>query len=183
MFKIIFNIIALMLVVLNVQAAQSVQSVMVKTPEMEVDFTPRTANQMMSFYEARGFPKAMINVLKKQCFITIGIHNTSNKKIWLDMSHWKFTAGGKPIKREHRDYWKQRWQSMGIPLSKQSTFRWTLIPETLDYLPGEHEGGNVLLPFSDKPISITATFASGENKQGETIVISTDKLFCAEDVE
>ena len=175
-----FKIITLMLVVSNIQAAQSI---VVKTPDMEVDFTPRTANQMGSFYEARGFPKEMRNVLRKQCFITVGIHNTSNKKIWLDMSNWKFTAGGKPIKREHRVYWKQLWQNMGIPLSKQSTFRWTLIPETLDYLPDEHEGGNILLPFSDKPISITATFATGENKQGETIVITTDKLFCAVDAE
>jgi hypothetical protein len=70
---------------------------------------------------------------------------------------------------------------MGIQLSKQSTFRWTLIPETLDYLPGEHEGGNIILPFTDKPISLTATFATGGNKQGETITITTDKLFCAED--
>ena len=175
-----FKIITLMLVVSNIQAAQSI---VVKTPHMEVDFTPRTANQMGSFYEARGFPKAMRDVLKKQCFITVGIHNKSKTKIWLDMSNWKFTAGGEPIVREHRDYWKQRWQNMGMPLSKQSTFRWTLIPETLDYLPDEHEGGNILLPFSDKPISITATFATGENKQGETIVITTDKLFCAEDVE
>jgi len=174
------KIITLMLVVTNIQAAQPV---IVKTPEMEVDFTPRTANQMGSFYEARGFPKAMRDVLKQQCFITVGIQNTSNEKIWLDMSNWRFTAGGKPIKRKHRDYWKQRWQNMGVPLSKQSTFRWTLIPETLDYLPAEREGGNILLPFSDKPISITATFATGENKQGEKIVITTDKLLCAEDVE
>lgn len=174
------KIIILMLVVLNVQAAESV---IVKTSEMEIVFSPRTANQMGSFYEARGFPKEMRDVLRQQCFITIGIRNTSNKKIWLDLSNWKFTAGGKPIKREHRDYWKQRWQNMGVPLSKQSTFRWTLMPETLDYLPGEREGGNIILPFSNKQIDITAIFATGENKQGNKIVISTDKLFCAEDEE
>ena len=174
------NIIPIMLVVANMQA---VQPIIVKTADMEIDFTPRTPNQMGSFYEARGFPKEMRDVLKKQCFITVGIFNTSNRKIWLNLSNWKLTAGGKPIKREHRDYWKNRWQDMGIPLSKQSTFRWTLIPETLDYLPGEKEGGNIVLPFSDKPISITATFATGENKQGKKITITTDKLFCAEDAQ
>ena len=92
-----------------------------------------------------------------------------------------FTAAGKPLIREHRDYWKKRWQDMGMPLNKQSTFRWTLIPETLDYLPGEHEGGNIVLPFTDKPISITATFSTGDDKQGKKITITTDKLFCAED--
>jgi len=174
------KIIILMLVATSIQAAQPVN---IKTPEMEIGFTPRSANQMGSFYEARGFSKEMRDVLSKQCFITIDIHNISHKKIWLDLSLWKFTVGGKPIKREHRDYWKQRWQNMGVPLSHQSTFRWTLIPETLDYLPGEHEGGNIILPFSDKPIGITATFATGENKQGKKIVVSTDKLFCAEDKE
>jgi hypothetical protein len=70
---------------------------------------------------------------------------------------------------------------MGIPLSKQSTFRWTLLPETRDSFPGGHDGGNILLPFTREPISLTATFATGEDKQGEPITITTDKLFCAED--
>ena len=176
----ILNIITLMLVAYPVQAAERV---VIKTAEMKVSFNPRTANQIGAFYEARGFPQAMRDVLRQQCFITVGIYNKSNKKIWLDMSHWKFTVDGKPVKREHRDTWKQRWQKMGVPLSKQSTFRWTLIPETLDYLPGEREGGNIILPFTDKRIGITATFATGENKQGKKIVIRTDKLFCARDKE
>lgn len=174
------NIIPILLVIANMQV---VQPVIVKTADMEMDFTPRTPNQMGSFYEARGFPKEMRDVLKKQCFITVGILNTSNKKIWLNLSDWKFSADGKTIKREHRDYWKKRWQDMGMPLNKQSTFRWTLIPETLDYLPGEHEGGNIVLPFTDKAISITATFATGKDKQGKKITITTDKLFCAEDAQ
>lgn len=172
------NILPLMLVIANMQV---VQPVIVKTADLEIDFTARTPNQMGSFYEARGFPKEMREILKKQCFITVGILNTSNKKIWLDLNSWKFSTNGQTIKREHRDVWKKRWQDMGMPLSKQSTFRWTLIPETLDYLPGEHEGGNIVLPFTDKAISLTATFATGENKQGKTISITTDRLFCAED--
>jgi hypothetical protein len=160
---------------------QVVQPVIVTTPELEIDFTPRTPNQMGSFYEARGFPSEMRDILKQQCFITVGILNTSDKKIWLNLTDWRFSTGSKLIKREHRDHWKKRWQDMNMPLSKQSTFRWTLIPENLDYLPGEHEGGNIVLPFTDKPISITATFATGEDKQGKKITITTDKLFCAED--
>ena len=174
------NIFSVMIVVSSLQV---VQPVIVTTPEMEIDFTPRSPNQMASFYEARGFPKPMLDVLRKQCFITVGIFNNSDKKIWLDLSNWKITAGGKEIKRDHRDTWKSRWKEMGVPLSNQSTFRWTLIPETLDYLPGEREGGNIILPFTDKPISVTATFATGKDKQGEKIVISTEKLFCAEDAE
>ena len=162
---------------------QVVQPVIIKTPDIEVIFTPRTPNQMGSFYEARGFPKPMLNILRKQCYITVGISNLSNQKIWLDLTQWKFSSAGKSLKREHRDYWKKRWQDLGIPLSKQSTFRWTLIPETLDYLPNEREGGNILLPFTDGDIKVTAHFATGKNKKGKIITVTTDKLFCAEDAQ
>lgn len=174
------NILPLLVVIANMQA---VQPVIIKTPDLELEFTARTPNQMGSFYEARGFPKSMLNILKKHCYITAGLTNMSDQKIWLDLSRWEFSSAGKPLKREHRDYWKKRWQDMGIPLNKQSTFRWTLIPENLDYLPGEHEGGNLVLPFTNQPITLKATFATGENKQGKEIIITTDKLFCAEDEE
>lgn len=172
------NLVPVLVLIANTQV---VQPVIINTAELDVELTPRTPNQMGSFYEARGFPKSMLDILKKQCYITIGIRNKSNQKVWLELANWKFSSAGKPLKREHRDYWKKRWQQMDIPLSKQSTFRWTLIPETLDYLPGEEEGGNILLPFSKYPVSVHATFATGDNKQGKTIIISTDKLFCAED--
>lgn len=172
--------IPLLVVIANMQA---VQPVIIKTPDLELEFTARTPNQMGSFYEARGFPKSMLNILKQHCYITTGITNLSDRKIWLDLSRWEFSSEGKILKREHRDYWKKRWQDMGIPLNKQSTFRWTLIPESLDYLPGEHEGGNIVLPFTDKPITLKVTFATGENKQGKKITITTDKLFCAEDAQ
>lgn len=170
-------------ILLIINSMQTVPRVSIKTADLEITFIARTANQMGSFYEARGFPQNMRDILKKQCFITVGIQNNSNKKIWLDLANWKFSAAGKPIQRDHRDTWKQRWQKMGIPLNKQSTFRWTLIPEQLDYLPGEHEGGNIVLPFTRETISLTATFATGENKQGKKITIKTDKLFCAEDAQ
>ncbi len=173
-----FTIIPLLAVITNLQI---VEPVIIKTAELELEFTARSPNQMASFYEARGFPKAMLSILKQQCFITVGITNTSNQKIWLDLSNWTFTSAGKTLKREHRNYWKNRWQQMNIPLSKQSTFRWTLIPETLDYLPYEREGGNIILPFTKDAITLKAAFATGENKQGKTITISTDKLFCAQD--
>lgn len=164
-----------------ISATQPMQPMTVKTPELEFGLLPRSPNQIASFYEARGFPKPMLEVLKKQCFITTGISNHSKQKIWLDLESWEFHQDGKPIKRIHRNEWKERWQKMGIPMSKQSTFRWTLIPEKLDYLPGEHEGGNVILPFTEGYFSLKATFKTGDDKQGKVITITTDKLYCAED--
>ena len=168
-------------VLLVIASTQVLQPVVIRTPELELELTPRTPNQIASFYEARGFPKSMLQVIRQQCYITFGITNNSDQIVWLELSNWEFSASGKPLKREHRDYWKKRWADMGIPLSKQSTFRWTLIPETLDYLPGEHEGGNILLPFTRDQLTLKATFATGEQKRGKPVIITTDRLFCAED--
>jgi len=172
---------AALTILLTITAAEPVQPVQIKMPEMEIEMTPRSPNQMSSFYEARGFPKPMLDILKQQCFITIGIKNTSREKIWLDLSSWTFQADGKELVRIHRNTWKRRWQDMEIPKSSQATFRWTLMPETLDYLPGEREGGNVTLPFTPGYFSLEASFKTGDDKKGKVINIRTDKLFCAED--
>ena len=151
------------------------------TGELQIEFKPRSPEQMISFYEARGFPESMLDILGQQCFITVGIHNTGKTKIWMNLGNWRFSSNGKTIKRIHRDTWKQRWQTMDIPLQNQSTFRWTLIPENLDYLPGEDEGGNVILPFTEGPINLEASFATGDDKQGPVLNIEYHKRHCAED--
>ena len=137
----------------------------------------------MSFYEARGFPRPMIELLSRQCFITVSIHNKSKKKIWHDLAAWRFSHNGKPLKREHRNYWLDKWHSMDMPLASISTFRWTLIPETLDYLPDEAEGGNIILPRVKGKVSVKASFATGDDRQGDAISIEYDALRCAENSE
>jgi hypothetical protein len=72
---------------------------------------------------------------------------------------------------------------MNMPQASISTFRWTLIPETLDYLPDEEEGGNIILPRVSGPIQVKASFPTGEHKQGPVINIEFDRLFCADNEE
>lgn len=148
---------------------------------VKLKLIPRSPEQMSAFYEARGFPPPMIERLAQQCFITVGIHNTGKDIIWLDLANWRFTAGGKELYRPHRDEWKKQWQAMGVPLAKQSTFRWTLLPEKLDYQPDEAEGGNIILPRVKGPITLYAEFASGADKRGPLIRVIHKNLRCAED--
>ncbi len=160
---------------------QTASPLTVMQDAVQIKFQPRTPNQMASFYEARGFPKAMTDVLKQQCFVTVRIQNTSDDILWLELANWRFSSNGKVLERNHRDVWKQRWQEMGMPLQSQSTFRWTLIPETLDYLPDESEGGNIVLPRVDGSITLDAEFATGADKQGPVVNIHLDDLYCAKD--
>ena len=151
------------------------------SPELTIGFMPRTPQQIAAFYEARGFSKPMIEKLKQQCFITIWIHNKSSHIIWLDLSQWQFSNTAGMLNRRDRQYWKVMWNKMQIPLAHQSTFRWTLLPETLDFQPDEREGGNIILPRNAKPIQIQATFPTQADKSGTPINIKFKPIQCAKD--
>ncbi|MGD8408480.1 MAG: hypothetical protein PVF21_07700 [Thiohalophilus sp.] len=150
-----------------------------ESDDLVVNLTPRTPQQIAAFYEGRGFSEAMIDVLRKQCFITVFIRNRSRDIIWLDLQHWKFTNTNGVIIRRDREYWKARWQKMGIPLAHQSTFRWTLLPEQLNFLPDEREGGNIILPRDSQTITLHARFDTGQARDGKPIQITLDNLQCA----
>lgn len=142
---------------------------------------PRTPNQMAAFYEARGFPKFALDAIRKTCFITVGIRNKGEDILWLDLTNWRFRSVDGEIHRLDRHYWKQEWIRLGLSQAHQSTFRWTLIPEQLDYRPQEREGGNIVLPRTGKPFTLEAEFRSGKDKRGSLIKLKFENLQCAED--
>ena len=134
-----------------------------------------------AFYEGRGFQKNMIDVIKQQCFISVYIKNKSNDFIWLDLSHWQLTNADGVITRLDRNYWKNHWQQMNIPMAHQSTFRWTLLPEILDFHPREKEGGNIIISRLGKPFSISARFDTGKEREGKPITMNFNDLTCKTD--
>ena len=142
--------------------------------------TPRTPNQIAAFYTGRGFPPFAIDEVRTWCFITLGMRNKSQDLVWLDLSNWRFTTSEGELTRYLRPALKQRWQELGLEKRFQSTFRWTLMPEKLDFHPYEGEGGNIILPRTDKPITVTATIAAGEDKS-KVFAIQIDNVRCAVD--
>jgi hypothetical protein len=142
---------------------------------------PRPPQQIAAFYEARGFSKLMVEKLKQQCFITVWLHNKSSHVIWLELSQWHFSNTGGVVERRDRHYWKAVWNEMQILLAHQSTFRWTLLPEILDFQPDEREGGNIILPRNDRPIQVRATFPTRADKSGTPITVSFNNIQCAKD--
>lgn len=146
---------------------------------LRLRITARTHEQMAGFYEARGFPPAMIEALRPACFFTVGIQNKGKDILWLDLGNWQFSAQGKAVPRIHRDEWRQRWQAMQIPLASQSTFRWTLLPEALDFRPAEREGGNITLQRVAGAISLDAVFHRGNDPAGLPLPVRIEGLECA----
>ncbi len=150
---------------------------------LRVSMLPRTPEQIAAFYEARKFPVDMIERLKKECFVTVGIHNKTNDILWLELDNWTFSAAGKPVKRYHRNEWRSVWKSLAVPMASQSTFRWTLLPESLDFRPGEREGGNIILHRTNRAIRVNARFRTGADKSGKPVDIQVDELYCSGDAQ
>ena len=141
----------------------------------------RTPNQIAAFYEARGFPDFAITEVRNACFITIGLLNKSNQMLYHDVSQWRFIDKNGPVKRRLRSDWKTRWNELGLEKRFQSTFRWTLMPEKLDFYPQEGEGGNLTFPRTGNPITISARIQTGRlDKQSISEVVFKD-VNCAED--
>lgn len=181
MHKLIYPSLILFLFSGTCVAAESTAS----RPELNnKDFTlrlaPRTPNQMAAFYEARGFPPFAVDVIKKTCFITVGLRNNSDTIVWFDLSNWHFTTAKGELKRILRTDWQAHWNTLGLAQRFQSTFRWTLAPEQLDYRPHEREGGNLTLPRTAEPITITGEIYVGKQKN-RLYEVKFENIYCARD--
>lgn len=177
-----------MIVVAMLVAASSLLQAAESRPVFESDqimvrIFPRTPNQMAGFYEARGFPREMVDVLSGFCFMTVVVHNKTKDVFWLNLDDWKFVSisNADEVQRVHRNQWPPRWKKMNMPMASQSTFRWTLLPESLEFFPDEHEGGNVVLVSTMEVFSLQASFATGKSKSKGRIVMRINNLRCAKD--
>lgn len=174
----IFGTAFLVMFSLYVQAADGVVVPAYEDELMRLRILPRSVEQMAAFFEARGFPARMIDELSRYCFFTVVLKNKSRDVIWLDMDQWHFVAGEQELRRIPRSLWPEQWAAMQIPLSAQSTFRWTLLPERLDFQVDESEGGNVIVERTDRPFSLLARFALGPTGDKGVRVARIDNLAC-----
>jgi len=164
----------------KVFATISAKGTKFENKDFRLRLLPRTPNQIVAFYEARGFPAFALDEVRKVCFITVGLGNRSKEKIFHDLSEWKFVDKNGPVQRILRSDWKQRWNKLGLEKRFQSTFRWTLMPEKLDFYPLEGEGGNIIFPRSGQPITIIAKVKTGEAKL-KIYQVKFENVECAKD--
>jgi hypothetical protein len=162
-------------------AAQDRDTYRYEDSRLVVRLTPRSPNQVAAFYEARKFPDSMIDLLREQCFITVGVRNKGPEIVWLDLSQWRMEGRSGEVTRRTRPWLNERWDQMGAPMPSRSTLRWTLLPELLDFRPDEAEGGNIVLARQDEPFGIEARFDVGAERSGDAIVVGFEDVRCAQD--
>ena len=138
----------------------------------------RSKDQLTAFYSGRGFPKPAIAEILKTCFITPIVKNKTSTTLWIEPDTWRFSINGKPIARIKRDYWTNTWHKVGLSLAHQSTFGWTLLPETRNLQPDESAGGSIAIPMQTKPFTLVAHFKTGPDKKGEPKIITFKDVSC-----
>ena len=174
-------VIVILLVEVGPVAVAANKQLAFEDEQIKLRLFPRTPNQMAGFYEARGFPKKMVEVLTRFCIMTVVVHNKTKDVLWLDLDRWKFVSDSGELKRIRRNEWPPRWEKMQIPMASQSTFRWTLLPEALKFFPDEHEGGNIIFVSMKNSFSLQASFAVGENKDKGFVMALVNSIQCAKD--
>ncbi len=141
----------------------------------------RSPEQLAAFYLGREFNKASIEQILSTYFITPIIHNKAFDVLWLQLDHWQFSRGKKQIPRLKRDYWLEKWTKSGLPQAQRSTFGWTLMPEVRDLRVDESVGGSVVIPWQNRPFTLSMNFHTGADKQGPNETIVFQEIECVTD--
>jgi hypothetical protein len=148
---------------------------------MLVELIPRTPSQMAAFYEARGFPRAALERIRRTCFMTLHIENRSRDVLWVDLGRWHFYADGREIPRLGEHYWQQQWDDIQLRQASRSTFGWTQFPQLRDLQPEEPVGGNLVFPGNTRRINIDAELQAGADRTGPVIHLGFGNVPCAQD--
>ncbi len=69
----------------------------IENDQLLIVLMPHTPEQMAAFYEARGFPRDAINLIRQTCFVTVHIENKSRSTLWLEQKNLLTSSNGKPL--------------------------------------------------------------------------------------
>ena len=153
----------------------------VETDDLLMVLIPHTPEQMTAFYEARGFPKAALQLISDACFVTVHIENKSQRIIWLETANWRLNSNRQPLQRLGKDDWDARWDEIDLPLANRATFGWTQLPVQRDLQPDESVGGNVVLDGKVKKFNLEARFLTGKDKRGDVLTIRFQDIDCPQE--
>ena len=160
---------------------QSYPGPYIENDQLLIILIPRTPEQMAAFYEARGFPRDAIDLIRDTCFVTVHIENKSRTTIWLEQKNFRITSNNKPLPRLDTDYWNRQWNEINLPLADRSTFGWTQLPLVRDLQPDEPVGGNIVFPGTTESFDLEANFYVGQNKRSGMLVTRFENIQCPKD--
>ena len=153
----------------------------IENDQLLIVLMPHTPEQMAAFYEARGFPREAIDLIRQTCFVTVHIENKSRSTLWLEQKNLLTTSNGKPLARLGEKYWDGQWNKINLRMASRSTFGWTQLPLVRDLQPDEPAGGNIVFPGTTESFDLEARFYLGQDKRGGMLVTRFEDIQCPKD--
>ena len=119
----------------------------------QLQLVQRLPDQTRSFFEARGFNKAITNKIATSCVFQSIIHNTSKDKsqrIHVALKDWRIKINQKTLPIKLKEQWNKEWKSETVKPSSRIAFRWATFPSEQFFEPsGDYNWG--MISFGPAP--------------------------------
>lgn len=140
-------------------------------PGFSLQFIQLLPDYIRAVYSARGLPHDLVERMAGYCIFGTIIKNESTQPLSYRVADWRYiTADGQEHPIKTKTEWLQEWQDRGV------AFRWSLLPDTQTFAPGDWSQGFTTLPLPpDAVVKLHYTWT----QQGNPYEGAFEKLRCA----
>ena len=111
-------------------------------PGFSLQFIQLLPNYIRAIYSARGLPDDVVELMAGYCVFGTIIKNESDQPLSYRVADWQYvTADGQKHPIKTKSEWLKEWQERGV------AFRWSLLPDTQTFAPGDWSQGFTTLPL------------------------------------
>ena len=140
-------------------------------PGFSLQFIQLLPNYIRAIYSARGLPDDVVELMAGYCVFGTIIKNESSQPLSYRVADWRYmTADGREHRIKTKTEWLQEWQDRGV------AFRWSLLPDTQTFAPGDWSQGFTTLPL---PPDTTVKLHYTWSEQGKHYEGTFENLRCA----
>jgi hypothetical protein len=140
-------------------------------PGFSLQFIQLLPNYIRAIYSARGLPDDVVEVMAGYCVFGTIIKNESTQPLSYRVADWQYiTADGTKHPIKTKSEWLKEWRDRGV------AFRWSLLPDTQTFAPGDWSQGFTTLPLPpNTPVKLHYTWT----QQGNHYEGTFENLRCA----
>jgi hypothetical protein len=135
-------------------------------------------DQTRAFFLGRGFAEDVADRVARSCVLQTIFRNDGTRVVEYDLASWSIIRPSERLALRTREVWDREWQAQGIAESPRIAFRWSLLPTTQRYEPGDYSWGMTsfgLPPGERFDLSLTVQV------DGEPVSVVIPAIQCATD--
>ena len=108
---------------------------------VSLQLVQRLPDQTRAFFLGRGFGTEEADRIARSCVFQTIFRNDGKLPVEYDMNDWNAVSQGKRLPIQTREAWDRTWQEQNIQQGPRIAFRWSLLPTTQQFEPGDYNWG------------------------------------------